>query len=60
MTYRYALEARDYDRIDKLNALTNPHTFWDDVRKLCKNVKSDHTIRRWQILSENRAKEIGA
>lgn len=58
MTYKYALEKHDISRIDKLNKLTNPNTFWDDVRKLCRGVASDHAIGRWQCLAENRYKEL--
>ena len=58
MTYKYALEKHDISRIDKLNKLTNPNTFWDDVRKLCRGVTSDHAIGRWQFLAENRYKEL--
>lgn len=52
--YEYAVEVRDYSKIEKLNKLTNPETFWDDARKLTKNVHSDHAIHRWQILAEVR------
>ena len=45
-------------RIDKLNALTNKETFWDDVRKLTKNVHSDHVIHSWEFLSEKRYNEL--
>lgn len=58
MTYKYALEKHDISRIDKLNKLTNSNTFWDDVRKLCRGVTSDHAIGSWQFLAENRYKEI--
>ena len=58
MTYDYAMERNDYKRIDKLNALNNPETFWNDVRKLVKGVHSDHVIKRWQILAENRFSEL--
>ena len=58
MDYRYATEKRDYGRIDKLNKLTNIDTFWDDVRKLTKNISSDHTIRLWQGLAEIRYEEL--
>ena len=54
----YIMDARDYGRIDKLNKLTNPATFWDDVRKLTKNVHSDHIIYRWQCLAEIRYDEL--
>ena len=46
MTYDYAMEKRDISRIDKLNALKDSNTFWNDVRKLCKNITSDHGIHR--------------
>jgi hypothetical protein len=58
MTYKYALEKHDISRIDKLNKLTNANTFWEDVRKLCRGVASDHAIGRWQCLAENRYKEL--
>ncbi len=56
--YEWATEAMDYRRIDKLNKLTNPDTFWDDVRKLTKKITSDHSIKRWQILAEGRYREL--
>lgn len=46
MNYSYALEKRDISRINKLNALTNVNTFYGDVRKITRNVKSDHAIKR--------------
>lgn len=58
MTYGKAIEARDYAKIDKLNKLTNKETFWNDVRKLTKNVTSDHAIGRWQCLAEHRYNEL--
>lgn len=58
MTYDNAIEQRDFKRIDKLNQLTNPKTFWGDVRKLTKKIESDHTINRWQTLAEIRYEEI--
>lgn len=58
MDYSVAFEKHDYNRIDKLNKLTNPKTFWDDVRNLCKNTHSDHSIKRWECLSGLRWEEI--
>lgn len=58
MTYAYAYERADYSKIDKLNSLNNPVTFWDDVRKFTRKVTSDHAINRWQILAENRYSEV--
>ena len=54
----YAYEKNDIARIEKLNTLTNPKTFWDDVRKFTKKVYSDHSISRWQGLAEIRYEEI--
>jgi hypothetical protein len=58
MEYRYAFTKWDYSKIDKLNALNNKNTFWDDVRKLTKKVQSDYTIGRWQCLAEIRYNEL--
>lgn len=52
MTYKYAFEKRDISRIDKLNKLTNTNTFWEDVRKLCRGVTSDHAIGIPEIFGE--------
>lgn len=53
-----AIEYNDISKVRKLNELENPITFWDDVRKISKSTKSDHGIKRWEILSEIRYKEI--
>ena len=50
-----AIEYNDISKVRKLNELENP---WDDVRKISKSTKSDHGIKRWEILSEIRYKEI--
>ena len=54
-----AIETRDYAKIEKLSKLTNINTFWDDVRKLTRYVKSDHSLSRWQCLAEQRYIELG-
>lgn len=54
----YVMERNDIKKIDKLNQLTNKETFWDDVRKLTKNVTSDHSIQHWQCLAEVRYNEL--
>ena len=54
----YVIEKNDYYKIKKLRTLHNVETFWDDVRKLTKNVYSDHSLSRWQILAEARFREI--
>ena len=58
MKYNMAMEVRDLARIDKLNQLSNPDTFWDDVRRLTRRVCSDHAIRHWQCLAECRYAEL--
>ena len=58
MGYDFIYEKRDCSRINKLNKLNNPNTFWDDVRKLTKRITSDHSIERWQSLAECRYKEL--
>lgn len=58
MDYTRAIESRDYGKIDKLNDLHDPKTFWNDVRKLTKAVHSDHSIKRWQCLAECRFNEL--
>lgn len=54
----YVMEARDIGRITKLNTLTNPNTFWADVKKLTRNTYGDHALNRWQVLAEIRYEEI--
>lgn len=44
--------------IEKLNSLNNTDTFWDDVRKMTKNIHSDRAIRSWEWLSEKRYNEL--
>ena len=58
MNYSWAMEKHDFSKIDKLNKLNNINTFWNDVRKLTKNVHSDHSLSRWQILAEARFREL--
>ena len=50
----YVTERRDLEKIEKLLTITDaePCAFWDAVRKLTRRVKSDHSLARWQILSE--------
>ena len=54
----YVMEKADYNRIKKLRTLHNPETIYDDLRRLLKNVKSDHSIKRYQILAEARRGEL--
>lgn len=52
------IEYHDINRINKLNTLNDANTFWNDVRGFTKYITSDHSLRRWQILAENRYKEL--
>ena len=56
--YEYIIETADYKKVEKLETLKNPNTFWDEVRKLTKNTKSCHALNRWQILAEAQFKII--
>lgn len=58
MDNTYAMNTGDLSRIQKLNLLTDPKTFWNDVRRLTKNIKSDASIKSWQRLAEVRFNEI--
>lgn len=58
MLEEYVLENADYAKIMKLRTLYSIDTFWDDVRKFTAKVRSDHRIRRWQILAEVRYGEL--
>ena len=56
--WRCAFEVADYKRIEKLAELNNIETFYDDVRRLTRRVYSDHSINRWEHLSELRYEEL--
>ena len=58
MLESYVIEKADYNRIKKLRTLTNLNTFYDDLRRLLRGCKSDHSIKRYQILAEARRGEI--
>ena len=57
---KFEVNTMEQKRIKKLNTLTNPDTFWDDVRKMTKNLKSDKAKSEWQRLAENRYAELVA
>ena len=40
-------------KMDKLMTLRDPNTFWDDVRKLTRRVRSDKSLREWEICADN-------
>lgn len=58
MNYSVAIEKRDIHKIDNLNRITTLSDFWDKVREFTKNVKSEHSLKRWQCLAEIRYKEL--
>lgn len=58
MTYNRATTKSDITKIDKLNGLKDINTFYDDVRRITKNVHSDRAIRAWERLSEQRYDEL--
>lgn len=58
MNLALAWDKTDLRIMQRLNTLTNISTFWDDVRKMTKNVHSDRNISRWQYLSEKRFEEL--
>lgn len=55
--YRLAWEQRDYKRIDKIigaieDGSINKESFYDVIRKFTKRIESDHSINRWEALSD--------
>lgn len=60
MDYSYAMEKRDIARIDKLNKIVDLANYWDVVRGFTSSIKTDHAIKRWQILAEVRYNELKA
>ena len=42
----------------KLNNLKNIDSFYNDVRKLTKNITSDCNIEKWQCFAEMRYKQL--
>lgn len=55
---RYMYTAMDGKIIDKLNALSDYNSFWNDVAKLTKNINSEKNMRIWENFSEIRYEEI--
>ncbi|MGL5433779.1 MAG: hypothetical protein ACRDBO_00080 [Lachnospiraceae bacterium] len=55
--YQLIRESADRKKIDKIAdgieaGKITKENFWDSIRKFTKNVYSDHSIGRWQIISE--------
>lgn len=57
-TNRYAYNRTEERIIEKLNTLTNPETFYNDVRKFTRNIHSDRLINTWEIFTEIRHNEL--
>lgn len=57
MTYNYAIERRDYARIDKLNTINRSSEVFDSVQKWSRRAGC-HAGGRWQILAEARYDEL--
>lgn len=52
-----SMENADIPKIDKIiegieRGSINKNNLYDEVRKLTKRVVSDHSIKRWQIITE--------
>jgi len=55
--YKRAIENADVTKINKIlkgleTGKITKENFWDSIRKLTKSVSSDHSMNRWEILSE--------
>lgn len=57
LVYGRCIESRDFAKVDKIidgicKEIITKENLYDSVRKLTKNVTSEHSIRRWEILTE--------
>jgi hypothetical protein len=52
------MTAKEKRIAEKLNALTDVSTFWEDVRKLTAKIRSDKSLSMWQSLAEIRCDEL--
>ena len=55
--YKRIIENADITKINKIlkgleTGKITKENFWDSIRKLTKSVSSDHSMNRWEILSE--------
>ena len=55
--YKRVLEKTDVSKINKIlkgieTGQITKENFWNSIRKFTKSVSSDHSINRWQIISE--------
>ena len=58
MDYKHEGTCVDIKRIDRLNKMTNPETFWSEIDKITKNLVSLTAINSWNMLAEIRYKEL--
>jgi hypothetical protein len=61
--YRICFNNQERLRADKIinlfsSRVLNKENYWDNIRKLTKNVYSDHALSSWQCLAERAEKEI--
>ena len=62
--YNYlVIEKNDYKRIDKIiNAYESgkltKENYWNTIGKFTKDIKTDHNIKRWQIIAEGSYKYL--
>lgn len=55
--YKLCIEQHDFSRVDKVIAgikegrITKDNLF-DEIRKLTKGIRSDHSIRRWETITD--------
>lgn len=57
LAYKRCIENRDFSKVDKIidgiyRGKIRKENLYDEVRKLTKRVTSDHSIKRWQIITE--------
>ena len=50
----FIYEKHDFGRVKKLLTIKSLDNYWDEVRKLTKNVTSDHSLGYWRCLAEKR------
>lgn len=60
MNYSYAVEKRDIARIDKLNKIVDLANYWDVIKSITSSIKTNHALKRWQVLAEVRYNELRA
>jgi len=57
MAYKRVIENSDVSKIDKIlkgisTGKITKDNFWNSIKKLTKNICSDHSLNRWEIIGE--------